>query len=727
MPKYTYENCRFYKDGEPFFVIASDYHYFRDRRDNWEDRLTKLKKLGVRLITFYTPWRHHLQMIDGTISYDFTGETKDSRDLAAFLKLLKSVGLLGIFKPGPFVHSELNVGGLPDIVTPTFNPEIPGMRRFDDSPVRWCYDNAILPAPCDPTYDHLVKGWLEAVCPQVAPYAGEEGPIVAIQLNDETIFCCSNDPPWRLGYEPSSMEFFHNLLRERYGNIRQYNASHGTDYPSFDFVTGPQPLDGERREKHRPQRPEDVLSYVDWAEHQWRLRRDTYVHYKDDFVKIGVPFLTNYAGITPPIEQNIPEITPDNADVVPEKLAKTYADWWFAMNRVDQDVVDGAHEYGLISWLGVAAYDEVVFDRYVNTARRRRGINMEENWGFAAFYDERSKYPIVPVFQTLVSIAAGATGYDIYTGTSTDYWDDSLDRVTKKQCPTFPSDAPINEKGEPGMLYDAAAMINQWFNANGDALMHCDPENEAAYMLYAPYAAVASWVPDQDHWAIANHDIPRCGYEALEPWSSSLQRAGFSPIMQELETASVDWMLNCKSVSIHLAFFMGEAEQQKLAQVIAAGGRLFLCGELPTVDMNMNPCTVLKEAVEAAGDHVSYHRENVFADGKFASRLAEAGLPPRVTCSDRLRVMMHYGENDTFAFFFNLQEGVDNLHWLEFDGIHIELKLGSKSCGVLRLTDGKIVSHLVKGANEIDKTTADIRIQCGEQVIEGQGDLIDCL
>lgn len=741
MPEYAYQNGRFTKDGKPFFVIASDYQYYRDRREAWEDRLTKLKTLGVNVITFYTPWRHHLQWDNGRLWYDFTGQTKDSRDLVTFLETVKRVGLLMVFKPGPFVHSELNVGGLPDLVTPTFNPSIAGLCRYDDSPVRWCYDNAILPAPLGPTYDDLVKDWLAAVSPLLAPYARANGPLVAIQLNDETIFCCSNDPPWRLGYEPSSMQFFHELLERQYGDIDHYNRSHGTDHAAFDFVRGPQPLVGECLETHRPRRREDLLSYVDWARHQWRLRRDVYVRYKD-YVDIDVPYLTNYAGITPPIEQNIPDQDEDEADYVPPQLAKTYSDWWFAMNRVDQDAADGSYEYGMISWLGVAAYDETVFDRYVNTARRRRGINMEENWGFAAFYDERSKYPLVPVFQTLVSLAAGATGYDIYTGTSTDYWDDTLDRVTKKQCPTFPSDAPIDAQGKPGVLYDSAALLNRWFNEHGAALLACEPPAEAAYLLYAPYAAVASWVPDDDHWAVAEHDLPRCGYRALEPWSSSLQRAGYSPVMRELEEASVDWLLQCGSVAIHAAFFMGRAEQEKLARLIDNGGRLFVSGELPAVDLDWQPCTVLKEAVERASQdrgsqdksQVTYQRENLFADGRFADRLAAAGIPPRVTCSEQFRVMVHYnaqdggaqdaGEQERFVFFFHLGEGVVNPAWLEIDGARIEMQLGSKTCGVLRIANGKIKSYLVKGHNEIDDTVADIRIQYGSQLIEGRGDFV---
>jgi len=248
-------------------------------------------------------------------------------------------------------------------------------------------------------------------------------------------------------------------------------------------------------------------------------------------------------------------------------------------------------------------------------------------------------------------------------------------------------------------------------------------------MLYAPYAAVASWVPDEEHWGIEGHDLPRCGYEAYEPWSSSLQRAGFSIVTQELETADLDWMLACKSVSIHTAFFMGVAEQKKLVQLITAGGRLFISGELPSVDMDMKPCTLLKEAVEeslqGATDKVTYQRENLFAGNDFATRLTGAGLGSRVTCSDRLRTMVHFGGPEAFVFFFNLEEGVGHSHWIEFDGTRIELQLGSKSCGILRVSGGKIISHFIKGKNEIDDTTADIRLQCGDQVIKGQGDFSD--
>ncbi len=61
---------------------------------------------------------------------------------------------------------------------------------------------------------------------------------------------------------------------------------------------------------------------------------------------------------------------------------------------------------------------------------------------------------------------------------------------------------------------------------------------------------------------------------------------------------------------------------------------------------------------------------------------------------------------------------------MELDGERIEMQLGSKTCGVLRITDGRIRAHFIKGHNEIADALADVRIEYGEQTIEGRGDFI---
>lgn len=730
MPKITYRDGRFWKDGAPYFLIASDYQYYRERREHWDDRLTKLRDCGINTITFYIPWRHHLRFEQGRRVFDFTGRTKDSRDLAGFLAKVAEYGFLMIAKPGPFVHSELNVGGLPDLVSPSFNPGMPPARRHHGKPCYWSYDASQLPAPFEPVFDELVKEWLLAVREVIVPYAGEGKPLIALQPNDETIYCMSNDPPWHIGYEPSGIRYFQRLLKDRYGDIDNFNRLHGTSHDCFDLVPGPQlevlpagkPVDSQGK-PCGPRRREDVLRYVDWGEYQWRLRRDLYVRYKE-YLNVDVPFLTNYAGITPPIQENVPDAKEHASERIPEGYDRLYPEWWFAMNRVDQDA--GDYEYGMISWLGVASYDRGVFDRYINTARRARGINMEENWGFGTLYDAKSRYPLVPFFQTLASVAGGATGYDIFVGVGTDYWDETLDKTTKLQCPTFPSHAPIDEHGNCRPMYYTARMLNRWFAEHGEALLRCELDIDAAYLLYAPYAAVSSWVPDQRYWGVRDHDIPRCGYQGFEEFSASLQRFGYSLAMFELEAATDLQMRAPRALAIQSAFFMGAAEQDKLARFIDEGGRLFISGELPCVDLQWRPATGLREAVERAGREfparVVWRRDNLFADGQFAQRLVEAGIRPNLTYRGDLRAYAYRGKNDYFVFFFSFDQRGEHDKEIDCYGIPIKLRLGSKTSGVLRITDRRLAAYLVKGENEVEQIRSRIRIQVGDDVVEQEGD-----
>lgn len=723
MPQITYHDGRFHRDGQPFFLIAADYPYFRDRRDDWDDRLAKQKAAGVNTITFYIPWRHHLRYDNGRRWYDFTGQTKDSRDVIGYMERIARHGLYMIVKPGPFIHSELNIGGLPDIVSPSFNPGMPAARRHHGGPAYWGYDASILPAALAPEFDELAKEWLLAVRDVIRPFVHPQGPVIALQPNDETLYCTSNDPPWHIGYEPSGVRYYQQLARERYGDLANYNRLHGRQLDSYDFVAPPklEVADATKPNKPGPQSREDLLTYIDWAEYQWRLRRDIYVRYKD-WLDIDLPYLTNYAGITPPIVENVPDQKDYASERIPLDYARLYAEWWFAMNRVENDAAD--YHYGMISWLGVAAYDRGVFDRYINTARRGRGINMEENWGFGTLYDAKSRYPVIPFFQTLASVAGGATGYVIFTCVSTEYWDESLDRITKIQCNTFPSHAPIDEHGNLRPMYDTAGLLNRWFAAHGDDFLKAVPELDAAYLLYAPYAAVSSWTPNEQYWGIKEHDIPRCGHEGFEEFSQSLQAAGYAFGMFELDAAADEQFRAPRSLAIQSAFFMDEKSQRRLASYIESGGRLFISGELPTFDLEWRPCAVLKEAVERHGANVVYRRENLFADGNFAAVLKTAGIEPNVAYSDDMRAYVYRapGQDDYFVFFFGFDLTGAHDKRIDFYGQQVELRLGSKTSGILRITDGKLVGWLVKGVNEVEDITDSIRIRYRDQVVEGVGD-----
>jgi beta-galactosidase len=730
MAKFTYENGRYFKDGQPFFFIGVDYQYYRDKRSNWAARLDQLQAGAANVITFYIPWRHHLVYDgkSGAVRYDFTGQTLDSRDLVTFLKLIQERGLYAVAKPGPFVHSELNIGGLPDVASPSFNPEIEPVRLHHGGPLFWEYDQTQLPSPWDEQFFARAAAWLAEVSKVLAPFVGEGGPLIGIQLLDETIYCTSNDAPWHFGYDAPNQRFFHTLLNAKYQTIARYNELHGTEYKAFEFVPAP------RLEPDQPvaTRREELLRLVDWAEFQWRVRREAYEVYKKQ-LGIDLPYLSNFAGITPPIQENVPDAQESSSKDSPAAYLKLYPEWWFAQNRVDQDA--DVYHYGMISWLGVAAYnigdarsepgdlgDNAVFNRYINTARRRRGLNVEENWGFSKLYHPLSKYPLIPFFQTLASIAGGCTGYVVFTGVCHGYWTDDLDRTTKKQHPTFPDAAPIGENGEVGPMYDAMKLLGDYFAREGADFLRTEMDMDVCLLIEPSYAAVSSWTPGAEQWGLP-HAIPRVGTGVLEPATMICNRHGVNYELAELPALSADELLAKKRAAIHLGFFLPREAQEKLVDFVKRGGRLMCDGELPQYDESLRPCTILADFIATEPAGLFYSTGNIFRDeAALLANLRRLGWRPRVSYAELLRAFVYRRGDDHFVFFFNFDRDGAHDKFIEFYGRRLRLTVGSKTCGVVRVTGRRIRSYLIKGVNEFENQTSAVRLELDDQVVEVNGD-----
>ncbi|HVY62392.1 MAG TPA: hypothetical protein VHF22_12105, partial [Planctomycetota bacterium] len=437
-----------------------------------------------------------------------------------------------------------------------------------------------------------------------------------------------------------------------------------------------------------PERPiateAEARALVDWAEFQWRIRRDSYARYKRWLGVESLPHLTNYAGITPPIEENVPG-KEHEARPAADDFARLYSEWWFAMNRIEADL--DVCEYGLISWLGVAAYDEGVFARYINTARRRRGPNMEENWGFGTLYHAYSRHALVPFFQTLASVAGGATGYVVFCGLNHDHWDDSLDRVTRKQHPTFPSHAPIAADGSLTPMYDAMKLLNSWFEQEGNAFLEAEMPADVCWLIDPAAAAISSWVPDGRYWSLPQ-DIPRCGLD-LEPLSLELQRAGYIVEMLDVSAVDVSELLKRRVCAIRPSAFMDAATRAKLDAFQAAGGKL------------LRP--------EEAGP----------------AGLRALGIEPRIRHDPGLRCFLYERGADLYLWFFSFaRDAGPHEHALEARGRRLEMRLGSKTAGVVHLRGERIASVLWKGANEVEGTVSEVSIRCGAQEVRARGDFI---
>ena len=106
MSNFTFKNEHFLLDGEPFQVISGAMHYWRIVPEYWEDRLKKLRACGFNTVETFVAWNLH-ERKEGV--FDFSGNL----DIVKYIEIAESLGLKVIVRPGPYICSEFDFGGLP--------------------------------------------------------------------------------------------------------------------------------------------------------------------------------------------------------------------------------------------------------------------------------------------------------------------------------------------------------------------------------------------------------------------------------------------------------------------------------------------------------------------------------------------------------------------------------------------------------------------------------------
>uniref|UniRef100_A0A8C0GE97 Beta-galactosidase n=1 Tax=Chelonoidis abingdonii TaxID=106734 RepID=A0A8C0GE97_CHEAB len=152
------EDSEFRLEGMPFRIFGGSMHYFRVPKEYWRDRMVKMKTCGLNTLTTYVPWNLH-EAANG--KFDFSGNL----DLEAFLTLAAEVGLWVILRPGPYICSEWDLGGLPSWLLQ--DPEMQLRTTYKG------FTEAV-----DAYFDHLMT--------RVVPLQYKKGgPIIAVQVENE--------------------------------------------------------------------------------------------------------------------------------------------------------------------------------------------------------------------------------------------------------------------------------------------------------------------------------------------------------------------------------------------------------------------------------------------------------------------------------------------------------------------------------------------------------------
>jgi len=154
----TISGNQFHLDGQPFRILSGAMHYFRIHPDYWEDRLLKLRAMGLNTVETYVAWNLH-EPRPGEFHFD------GGLDLERYLKLAGELGLKVIVRPGPYICSEWDLGGLPSWLLAG-----PGMR------LRCAYSPYLV----------AVDRFFGALLPRLAPLQiTHGGPVIAVQVENE--------------------------------------------------------------------------------------------------------------------------------------------------------------------------------------------------------------------------------------------------------------------------------------------------------------------------------------------------------------------------------------------------------------------------------------------------------------------------------------------------------------------------------------------------------------
>ncbi|KAL5266235.1 hypothetical protein ACHWQZ_G003600 [Mnemiopsis leidyi] len=187
-----YKKNVFSKDGKSFDYVSGSLHYFRVPHELWYDRLLKLRASGINVVSTYVPWNFH-EPHPG--QYNFEGDA----DLFKFMDIAQSLGLYVNIRPGPYICSEWDLGGIPYFVL--------GSKK-----------DGVLLRTMDSRYLSHVECYFTELLPRLKPYLYENGgPIIMVQVENEygSYKACDYD----------YMNYLANLMRKHLGeNVVLYTA-----------------------------------------------------------------------------------------------------------------------------------------------------------------------------------------------------------------------------------------------------------------------------------------------------------------------------------------------------------------------------------------------------------------------------------------------------------------------------------------------------------------------
>ncbi len=559
-------------DGKPQLIMSGEIHYFRLQRDEWQDRIDKLKLAGCNAVASYVPWLCH-EPSKG--EFDLDGHTRPELDLGGFIDLCRDNGLYFFLRPGPFIMAEMKNEGLPYWIYEQHPEIVPS--GWDGRPATTRTVDYLAPA-----FLEASRRWYAAVMEVAAPRLQPNGGnIIAVQLDNEIgmLSWVSNGPDltdlvlddfasW-LGraYEPEQLASRYPFRLED-----AESRSRGIRSPAEDYAPG---------------------LHADLG----RYMRNRFARYVDELrgyaeacgVK-DIPFVVNIhgtgggRGFTFPI--GISQLY-ETYEGKPGYLSGS--DIYFG----DLDM-NSFQDLYLINGFMDAVHDE---HQPLTSVEFNCG---DGNFGstFAARYDVSAAD-----LKMRMCVAQGnrLINYYLFTGGRNyvleDKPGDGNDRVA------FTGErhgfaAPVSPEGELNYTFGRMARGIRAVRAAQDKLSVMKEERDAVSFAFIPdyYMTEYRYPGSAMMKAIHENIEANRAHWSWETMARAMLLAGYRFGAADIQNKPIR-KSEVPVLALLSAKYMDSHVQGKLADYIREGGKLLLYGEVPLHDMEGNPCTLLADVL----------------------------------------------------------------------------------------------------------------------------------
>ncbi len=621
-------------DGKPQLIMCGEIHYYRLERNEWEDRIIKLKNSGCNAVATYIPWICH-EPIEGEI--DVEGKTKDILDIGAFMDLCNSHGLMCFMRPGPFIMAEMKNEGIPHWIAKKY-PEL--------IPKTW--DNKTAP---NPTLDYLspsflkeVKKWYSAIIPVIAKrLCTNGGNVIGVQLDNEIgmLSWVSNSPD----LTDFLLEEFTKWLKEKYKKdlINRYPIN----FDDFEAVK-----DGIRSPKE---------------EYSLQLLKDLgyYMRYRfAEYVRILRGYAEEYGIKDVPFAINIHGTGGGRGFTYPIGISQLYESY-----TQEDGYISGSDIY-----LGSLTMDNFqdlyiingMMDSVHNEDQPLTSLEFECGDGnYGSIFS--SRYDISAVdFKTRMCIAQGnrMLNYYLFAGGKNYRMDldlkDGNDRIALTgERHGFA--APIGPEGQLNYTYDRMSKSIKAMLANNEKIASMNEDHDNLVYGFIPdYFMTEYHYPNSEKMKnmISNLTQHRAHWN-WEAFIRGILLLNYRFTAVDLQNKDIK---ENQTLVIPSALYMPVESQEKIKNHLNKGGKVLIYGEVPKYDMEGNKCTILADALkitemnkEEAGQHyyLSVHSDN-FANN---SPEVRAGYAQTFKIKEGTPILRVYGSNSICGFETKVGDG----------------------------------------------------------------------